>query len=145
MPGTAPSPPVWTKRTHCISAELLDPLDKERRNLWTSEHCAVLLGWQVQTDWRTGEVFLFIQRMPIYQQGVIYRHTAMMQSSSRSPRPHIGASMITSLYVVITGTHESCRGNSMYMHMCDNVICHLTTAVPGFWTATLSIGHWHIY
>jgi hypothetical protein len=35
------------------------------------------------------------------------RRTAMMQSSRRSPRPHMGASMVTSLYVVITGWHES--------------------------------------
>ena len=34
--------------------------------------------------------------------------TAMMQSSSRSPKPQIGASMVTSLYVVMTGRHESC-------------------------------------
>jgi pyrimidine deaminase RibD-like protein len=32
----------------------------------------------------------------------------MMQSSSRSPKPHIGASVITSLYVVMTGLHEPC-------------------------------------
>uniref|UniRef100_A0A0A8ZMX4 Uncharacterized protein n=1 Tax=Arundo donax TaxID=35708 RepID=A0A0A8ZMX4_ARUDO len=30
-----------------------------------------------------------------------------MQSSSRSPMPQIGASVITSLYVVMTGRHES--------------------------------------
>lgn len=34
--------------------------------------------------------------------------TAMMQSSRCSPKPQIGASMITSLYVVMTGRHESC-------------------------------------
>lgn len=99
--------PLHERNTHCIR----NPLDEEKRDLWTSEHCAglLLLGWQMQTDWWTGQVLLFIQRMPIYRQGVMYRHTAMTQSSSRSLRPHMGASMVTSLYVVITGRLESCR------------------------------------